>query len=104
MIFWKDALNYGLLALLFVILYAALSMMDICELQARRISESQDPDDIEVRINAWHDARIFFFQHSNMIQEPTLWMLQLQHSLDQVLEYARHAYCGDLESPTIPQA
>ncbi|WFD21138.1 hypothetical protein MCAP1_003395 [Malassezia caprae] len=75
-VFWTDARNYGLLSLLFAILYAASSMMDIHELQARRVCESQDPGDIEARINAWHDAGIFFFQNSNMIQEPTLWTLQ----------------------------
>lgn len=75
-VFWADARNYGLLALLFGILYAASSMMDIAEVQARRISDTQDPEDIEARINAWHDAGIFFFQNSNIIMEPTLWTLQ----------------------------
>lgn len=74
--FWMDARNYGLLALLFAILYAAASMLEISDIQARHIFESQDAEGVTARIDALHDAGIFFFQHSNMIEQPTLWTLQ----------------------------
>lgn len=74
--FWADARHYGLLALLFGILYAATSVLDPSEVQAYQFLENTEPSDLKGRIDAFHDAGVFFFQHSNFMEQPTLWTLQ----------------------------
>ncbi|PKI82560.1 hypothetical protein MVES_003360 [Malassezia vespertilionis] len=72
MLFWTDARNYGLLALLFIIINTVE--------QVKRSDAAFQQDSLD---ETTAKPCIYFLQHSNYLEEPTLWTLQtcvlLQH-------------------------
>ncbi|KAL4399733.1 RNA polymerase II-specific DNA-binding transcription factor [Malassezia pachydermatis] len=74
--FWADARHYGLLALLYAILFVACDAMGPSEVQAMHVCEYKDAAGIENYIDTLHNAGLFFFQQSGVVEMPTLWTLQ----------------------------
>ncbi|WFD04078.1 hypothetical protein MOBT1_002777 [Malassezia obtusa] len=75
--FWSIPQNYGLLALLFVMLHTACDSRPSQDLfQRRMLPQCQDDDELGAALDRLHASAIFFLHESNAQEHPTLWTLQ----------------------------